>query len=209
MGRDEVLKKVKKGSMGSMILGLILFTIPFMVVILMLAMGKAKGNVVLIVILCLIAVGGAFMTVYFMKVMLNPMNSNFVKKHPEILDMADELFANIIYKDNALMFSSRIIGYAQDPRQLSYTDEVFLIYVYIHKTNGVTDMKMLKVETARNTIQIPVMGQKDEFINSLIGQIVSQCRYARVGYNDDSLAYLQQMKAIWRRDQESKKQQGA
>jgi hypothetical protein len=70
-------------------------------------------------------------------------------------------------------------------------------------------MKMLKVETARNTIQIPVMGQKDEFINNLIGQIVSQCRYARVGYNDDSLAYLQQMKTIWRRDQESKKQQGA
>ena len=207
MGREEVLKRVKKGTMGSLVLGLTLLIVPFMVDVLMLAMGKAKGNVVLIIIMAVIAIGGGIMTVYFMQVMMNPMKSMFIRKNPDILDMADELYENMIYHDNALMFSPRIIGYAQDPRQLSYTDEVFLVYVYIHKTNGITDLKMLKIEAARRTIAIAIMGMKDEEINSLIGQIVEHCRYARVGYNEDSLRYLGQMKEIWKRDQESKKQQ--
>ena len=103
------------------------------------------------------------------------------------------------------MFSERLIANALDMRQISYTDEIFLIYVYIHRTNGVVDQKLLRLETARNqTIGLNVYRMKDDEINNLINNVVQHCRYARVGYNDAGFAYLKQMRELWKQDQARK-----
>ena len=204
-GSEEILKKIKSGATGVMFLGLTLTLLPTIIIICMIISGSFAGNVLLVVILILCALVGAVVMAYNMKIMLNPMSSLFIKKNPDILSEADELTSNIVYRDSFLLFSNRLIANAHDIRQISYTDEVFVVYVYIHKTNGVVDMKQLKLETARRTISINIYSKKDDEIDQLIGNILQNCRYARVGYNDDSMAYLKKMRDIWKQDQERRK----
>ena len=204
MGRDEILSKIAKSSRAYVILGFILGIGGLVVSILMIIMGTKAANLVFLFIMLGLCVLGVVILIFNIPVMLDPMKSGFIKKNPDILAQADELYQNLIYRDKTLMFSSRIIANATDIRQMAYTEEVFLIYVYIHKTNGVTDQKTLKLETARGTIALMIMFKKDDEINSLIGQIVQQCRYARVGYNDDGMKYLAQMRQLWKQDQERK-----
>ena len=203
-GSEQILKKIKSGAIGVMFLGLTLMLLPIIIIVCMLFTGSASGNIVLIIILAAVAAGGTALMVYNMRIMLNPSSSFFLKKNPDVLRQADELLSDLIYRDKFIMFSHRIIASAADLRQISYTDEVFVIYVYIHKTNGVTDMKQLKLETARRTITINIYGKKDEEINELIGNILEHCRYAKVGYNPDSMNYLKQMRELWKKDQENK-----
>ncbi len=204
MGRDEILNKISKGARASVILGFIFGIGGLIVSILMFIMGTNSDNVVFLLIMLGLMVLGIIILIFNIPQMLDPMKSKFIKKNPDILKMADELYGNIVYRDKTLMFSPRIIANAVDIRQMAYTDEVFLIYVYIHKTNGVTDLKQLRLETARETINLPIMYKKDDEINGLIGQILQHSRYARVGYNDDGMAYLRQMRELWKQDQERK-----
>ena len=204
MGRDEILNKISKGARASVILGFIFAIGGLIVSILMFIMGTNSDNVVFLIIMLALFAVGVVILIFNIPQMLDPMKSKFIRKNPDILKMADELYSNIVYQDKTLMFSPRIIANACDIRQMAYTDEVFLIYVYIHKTNGVTDLKQLRLETARETINLPIIYKKDDEINSLIGQILQHCRYARVGYNDDGMAYLRQMRELWKQDQARK-----
>ena len=122
--------------------------------------------------------------------------------------MADELYANIIYRDKYMVLSPRIIGNAKEAKEMAFTDEIFLIYIYRHKTNGIPDQKLLKCETARGTIGFNVFHKKDPEIDQLVNTILQNCRYARVGYTKEGLAYLEQMRKLWREDRAQKKAQG-
>ena len=205
MGSEQILSKIRSSAKGGVIGGLILGLMPLIISILIIATGNFEGNLILIIIFAVMALGGFFLAAYNMRIMSDPTKSSALKKYPEMLKLADELCANTLYKDNVVMFSERVIANAIDIRQISFTDEVFLIYVYIHKTKGVTDSKLLKLETARNTIGLPVFRMKDPEINNLINLVLSRCKYARVGYNNDSFAYLKQMKELWKQDQARKK----
>ena len=145
MGRDEILNKISKGARASVILGFIFGIGGLIVSILMFIMGTNSDNVVFLLIMLGLMVLGIIILIFNIPQMLDPMKSKFIKKNPDILKMADELYGNIVYRDKTLMFSPRIIANAVDIRQMAYTDEVFLIYVYIHKTNGVTDLKQLRL----------------------------------------------------------------
>lgn len=204
MGSEVILKRIKSGAFRLTVLAICLVFIPLITLFCIYVKTDIGEHIPFIIITVFAVISGAALFVYNIRVMSDPKNSMLLKKNPDILLQADELYQNIIYQDKNLIFSSRIIANAANITQISYTDEVFVIYVYIHKTNGVTDQKLLKLETARNTIQINIITKKDEEINELIGLIVSQCRYARVGYNTDSMAYLKQMKELWKKDQEQK-----
>ena len=205
MGSEEILNKICKSARGMCILGFILSIAGLSVAIISFIMGTDKGNIVFLIIILIVFAIGVAILVINIPTMLDPMKSSYIKKNPDILSQADELYSNVVYRDKTVIFSPRLIANALDIRQIAYTDEVFLIYVYIHKTNGVTDQKSLKLETARKTIVLNIIYKKDDEVDSLIGAILQHCRYARVGYNDDGFAYLKQMRELWKQDQERKR----
>lgn len=206
MGRDQVLKKIKTSAVIYLILGIamILAGGSMCVILLMAGFPQEISAWIMMVLFLAIAVGGIVLTVNAIRTLIDPANSSTIKKNPGILQQADELFQNIIYQDEFIVLSPRIIANAKDIREIAYTDEVFLIYVYTHKTNGITDQKKLVLLTARGMIEINIYLKKDIKVEALANRILQHCRYARAGYTPDGLKYVDQMRELWKRDQESK-----
>ena len=123
MGRDEILNKISKGARASVILGFIFAIGGLIVSILMFIMGTNSDNVVFLIIMLALFAVGVVILIFNIPQMLDPMKSKFIRKNPDILKMADELYSNIVYQDKTLMFSPRIIANACDIRQMAYTDE--------------------------------------------------------------------------------------
>ena len=206
-GRDRLLDQIKHSARNYVILGVILTLMPIFIILIVFIFVRNRGDIFWIIAPAVCMACGIAVFVFQIKTYFHPENAGVFKKNPLILPMVDELIANKVYEDRFLVFSPRIIANAMDLKQISYTDEVFLIYVYIHRTNGVMDLKQLVLANARNTIKLNIMAKKDPEINELINNIVCHCRYARVGYNPEGLAYLENMKKIWAEDQARKNTQ--
>ena len=206
-GSERILAQIKHSARNYLILGTILTLMPIFIMVIVFILVRDRADIFWIIAPVICMIGGILVFVFQIKNYLHPENNIIFKKNPMLLPMVDELIANKVYEDRLLVFSPRIIANAMDLKQISYTDEVFLIYVYIHRTNGVVDLKQLVLSNARNTIKLNLAGRKDPEINELINNIVSHCRYARVGYNPEGLAYLDNMKKIWAADQAKKNAQ--
>lgn len=206
MGRDQVRKKIKISAIQHLILGIAigLFGGFFVVCVFFSGWPEELSECIMAVVFGAVAVWGIVMIVSSIRTLINPENSSTMKKNPGILQQADELFRNIIYQDEMIILSPRIIANAKDVREIAYTDEVFLIYVYKHKTNGITNQKELVLQTARGTIEINIFWKNDAKVDELANRILQNCRYARAGYTPDGLRYVEEMRELWKRDQESK-----
>lgn len=206
-GSELVLEKIHKSAHNGFVAGIILCVlfgpISLFGIFMTIRDGFQEYSIMFIIFALILGVG-ILLIVLKRKTMKDPMRSSIIKNNPNILEMADELVENKVYQDQFLMFSPRIIANSSDITQISYTDEVFLVYVYIHRTNGVMDTKQLKLETAHSMLSFNIIRKKDEEINVLMNNVLSHCRYARAGYTKESLAYLNQMREIWKKDQEFK-----
>ncbi len=205
MGKEKILKVIKKGARNKVILGVILGIISAFMTLVLIAAAEDDGGVwVGVVIFAALLVGCIVLTVFGVKELKDPMRASAIKKNPELLHMADELYANKTFEDDFIVLSDRIIANSKNPLEMAYTDEIFLIYVYTHKTNGITDQKQLKLENARGTIGVNIMLKKDNEVDALVQRVCENCKHARVGYTPEGLDYLKQMRELWKRDQASK-----
>lgn len=206
-GSELVLEKIHKsahnGMVGAIILIVLFGPVSLFGIFMTIRDGFQDYSVMFIIFAAILALG-IFLLVFNKKRLNDPMKSSVIKRNPQILEMADELIDNKVYEDQFLILSPRIIANAADITQISYTDEVFLVYVYIHRTNGVMDTKQLKLETAHGMMGFNIIRKKDEEVNILMNNVLSHCRYARAGYTKESLAYLNQMRELWKRDQAAK-----
>lgn len=206
-GRELIFQKIKGEAVASVIVGLIIGGVAagFAAYILKMEWGHLWGSFFTLFLCLTGVVSGIALLVVGIRQLRDPMKAGCFKSNPDLLIMAEELYGNVIYGDEYLLLSPRILGSTADPRQMAFTDEIFLIYIYRHKTNGIPDQKLLKCETARGTIAFNVFRKKDPEIDRLVGTVMQNCRYARVGYTKEGLAYLEQMRKLWRADQERKK----
>ena len=209
-GRELIFQKIKGESIASAIVGLIISGVAagFGAYILKKEWGQLGGSFFMLFLCLTGVVCGVALLVVGIRQLRDPMKASQFKKNPDLLLMADELYGNIIYGDEYLLLSPRILGNKKDPCQMAFTDEIFLIYIYRHSTNGIPDQKLLKCETARGTIAFNVFRKKDPEIDRLVNTIMQNCRYARVGYTKDGLAYLEQMRKLWSEDRARKNAQG-
>ena len=206
-GRDLVMEKIHKSAHNTFVAGIIfcvLFGPVSLFGIFMTIKNGFEEYSIMFIFFALFLALGIFLIVSQRKILNDPTRSKVIKNNPNILEMADELIDNKVYEDQFLILSPRIIANAADITQISYTDEVFLVYVYIHRTNGVMDTKQLKLETAHGMMGFNIIRKKDEEVNVLMNNVLSHCRYARAGYTKESLAYLNQMRELWKRDQAAK-----
>ncbi|MCR4625476.1 MAG: tetraspanin family protein [Lachnospiraceae bacterium] len=206
-GSELVLEKIHKSAHNGMVAGIIFMVlfgpISLFGIFMTIRDGFHEYSIMFIFFVALLALG-IFLFVFNKKKSNDPMSSSIIKRNPNILEMADELIENKVYQDQFLILSPRIIANATDITQISYTDEVFLVYVYIHRTNGVIDTKKLNLETAHGMMGFNIIRQKDDQINALMQNVLSHCRYSRAGYTPEGLAYANQMRELWKKDQAAK-----
>ncbi len=206
-GSELVLEKIRKSAHNGMVAGIVLAVlfgpVSLFGIFMTIRDGFEDYSVMFIIFAAILALGIVLIVINKKKVN-DPTQSGVIKRNPNILEMADELIDNKVYEDQFLILSPRIIANALDITQISYTDEVFLVYVYIHRTNGVIDTKQLKLETAHGMMGFNIIRKKDEEVDYLMRNVLTHCRYARAGYTKESLAYLNQMRELWKRDQAAK-----
>ena len=202
MGRQKVLQKIKNNSLAMTITGALFILVSGLIVFFLLV-SELKGDGISALILTFTCVGiiGIFMVFFGIRGLNHPEKTSAMKKNPDLLRQADELFAHVTYQDSFIILSDRIIANKKNITQMAFTDEVFLIYIYRHRTNFITTSKQLILQTARGHFEINIYGRKQSTIDELANRIARSCRYTRLGYTKENLKYVDQMRQLWKEDQ--------
>lgn len=202
MGRERILKTIKRNSIVWTVMGIVLLLLFLFVESAFILSGIASEDDVLgaVLFFALIGILGGFFLYFGIRGLMHPEKTQALKKNPDLLRLADELFSHIVYEDDFIILSDRIIANKKNITQMAFTDEVFLIYVYKQTTNFITTTKQLILRTARGQLEINIYGRKEATINQLAARIAQNCQYARLGYSDEGLAYVKQMRQLWEQD---------
>jgi hypothetical protein len=212
-GREIILNRIKKGAKsliiaGSIIAGIMFLIVGFIALVCIMNIiesgadetldGATPVFVISAILLC-IGIIGVFMIRAGLKRIKNPMQSKVLKNNPDLLFMADELFRGITYQDDNLIMSDRVVANKKNLFQMAFYNEIFMVYVHTESYNFITTTKQLVLATARDEIIIGIYGMKSEKVNHLAETIASKCPYARFGYTQENLKYLQEMRNTWQR----------
>ena len=123
--------------------------------------------------------------------------SSELKEHPEILDMADELFANITYEDKFMMISDRLIASAKKPFEIAFLEEVYMVHISKESMNFIPTGKELHISHARGEIVLNIYGEKKSTVEGLFERLRPLCPNACAGYTQDNLKYLAYKRKQW------------
>ncbi len=220
-GRDIILSKIKKQARGLIIGGSILGGIPLLLLIIVVIgmigviadegakSDAATGLMILSGMLLILCTIGVFMFVIGFRRYKDPYKNNALKTNPDLLFMADELYAGITYQDDNLMMSDRVIANKKNPLQMAFYNEIFLVYVHTESYNFITTTKQLVLATARDEITIGIYGMKKDKVNHIAETVASKCPYARFGYTQENLRYLDEMRKVWKRAKVDQQMQNA
>ena len=220
-GRDIILNMIKKQAKGLIIGGSILGGIPLLLLIVVVVgmigiimdegagSDAAIGLMILSGALLIIGLLGVLMFVIGFRRYKDPYKNNALKTNPDLLFMADELYNGINYQDDNLMMSDRVIANKKNPLQMAFYNEIFMVYVHTESYNFITTTKQLVLATARDEIIIGIYGMKSEKVNHIAETVAAKCPYARFGYTQDNLKYLEEMRKVWKRAKLDQQMQNA
>lgn len=105
MGRTRLIKKLKSKGIIFLIAGIIISLISTLMSVAFIIDGL---NPILIAFIIMLICGIIF--IYNGVDYLKKENSKFIKKHPEILELADDLDINKVYEDNFIIISNKAIS---------------------------------------------------------------------------------------------------
>ncbi|MBR3833326.1 MAG: hypothetical protein IKJ73_03330 [Lachnospiraceae bacterium] len=194
MGRELVLKRIKRSGIALTIFGALFTAFPLLSAIAF-AIDGSLGEY--IVIMLIMFIPGVLMLVFGIKNLTNPMGNGMFKRNPNLLAQVDNMATNKRYEDKFIMLSDRCIANKKSFTEIAYLEDVFLVYIQRHTTNLIPTGKILMICTATGNIGINVYGCKKATIDELASKISKVCPNARFGYNNEGLAYLKQMQQIY------------
>lgn len=211
--KEKILNKIRKEGRNLMIAGIVLAVLFLGIVAILTFMfimaginegfGEAASEGVPVFILegILLVFGmlGILMIAKGRKKMKNPQDAKVLKANPDLLFMANELSQGLNYQDDYFLMSDRVVANKKNLYQMAFYNEIFMVYVYTASTNGITTTKQLVLATARDEITIGIYGKKEEQVNAMARTIAEKCPYARFGYNQENLRYLEEMRKVWQR----------
>ncbi|MCR5208725.1 MAG: hypothetical protein K6C99_00770 [Lachnospiraceae bacterium] len=198
MGKKLIEKYIRVRA-GFMIFGGIALSIVMGAILYFLIRSGSYG-IKLCIILETLILAGALIMFLGIRQSVDPFSADEVRRNPEIFDQAEELFGHEIYKDEFIAMSERVIGSSERKLQMAYKDEVLLIYVFTQKVNGMTQSKLLKLETVAGTINIDIMGERPEKVDELIRRISVNCPYAKAGNTPENIEYLNYARERWKKN---------
>ncbi|MDO4944489.1 MAG: hypothetical protein Q4E74_04710 [Ruminococcus sp.] len=193
MGSEILLKKIKSDGTKQIIGGIIIMLLGTLFTIIAAFDDEDDVAIVWIFAAVLLALG-IILAVFGIKNRSHPENAKVIRKNPALLNMADELFADIIYEDKFVKISNRIIANQKDITQMTYTNEIFLMYISKESYNFVPTGKELILETARGRLALNIYGRTKNTVNELANMICRLSPNTRVGYTNENLQYLAQMR---------------
>ncbi len=196
-GSVEVLTAIRKKRLPLMIL-----LLSFSAFLLLLGViGLIVENYVLFVIgmifLLPFLIPGIIALVRYLK----PMKGKPLSRHPEILQRADYLFANIVFQNDAVVVAPGYFAFKQDISMVYAMNEVLLIYKRIVNTNYGTTYSLI-VETVRESVTMPYIKGQDAGVDESIPIVARGCQYAHLGYSKENLNYVEYMRTMWQASQE-------
>lgn len=198
MGRELILKTIKKKSVGLTFGGSLITLVMAFLTFAMIVTDDAGDSSVVFIVLFLIM--GIVMLVFGLRTLLHPEKSGVFKKNPDILAIADEHFANIGYQDGFIVLSDRYISAKSDPTTVTPIDEVFLIYVRKQSTNFIPTGKDIVFETARGQFSVNIYGKKSEVVDGVFNILGNVCTNAKFGYTPDNMVYIKQARTVWQQN---------
>ena len=191
MGREIVLANIRKRSIASLVGGALLTIMGGFICFA--AVMAAEYSVLILGLFPLIP-GIAFL-LHGLSRRMHPEKSGVFKRNPDLLQQADELFANIQYQDDFVIISDRVIANKKAPYQMCWRSEAYGIYQQTASMNFISYQNNIVVKNKykKNDLTISVYAKGKDTALRLI-QLLSQCcPNARVGFTQETLAYVKEM----------------
>lgn len=195
MGRELVLKRIKRSGIVLTIFGALLTGFPLLSAIAF-AVDGSLGEYIGVMLIMFIP--GVLMLIFGIKNLTNPMGNGMFKRNPNLLAQVENMAANKRYEDKFIMLSDRCIANKKSFTEIAYLEDVFLVYIQKQSTNFIPTGKILYICTATGNIGINIYGVKKPVVDELASKISKVCPNARFGYNNEGLAYLKQMQQIYK-----------
>lgn len=192
MGREVVFQKIRKQSKKTVIGGSILVFLGMLSSLFFVLVFEGINPLHIFTIGML--AGGIAMIAFGAKIYSNPMSSKILKKNPQLLMQADELFSDVLYQDDYIIFSNRVIANKKDVTQMAYLYEILWIYESKSSYNFVTTEHDVVIVTLNHTMKISIYGSGKQATHELLTKIYQLCPNARVGYTQENMAYCNQLK---------------
>jgi hypothetical protein len=115
-----------------------------------------------------------------------------------LLKQADQLYSNIIYENQYIMLSDKVLANKKNILQMVYLEDVYLIYEHMQSMNFVRYMHELVLENKnkKNTIRINVYAKGKKIEDELFHILSQACPQAKLGWTHESQLYLEEMRKI-------------
>lgn len=194
-GRDILFEKMKKKAKSSIMCGVTgtllcgLFSV-FTIV--------EKWNIFYTIVFVISFLGSIYLIINGIVILKDPSKDSIFKKNPDVLRMADELYANIQYQDNYIVVSDRLFSPKNEPWNVFPLDEVYWVYISKTSTNGIPTDKELMFVTSSSRFSINVYGKRKEDIEKSINVLSQVCPKIRIGYSPENMAYADAMQKEWK-----------
>lgn len=171
MGRDKVIEIIKSGAKKGIVLGG-LFGVIFALFAFVLFVGEVPALAVFVGVMAVVMFVVMGMSIKRSK---DPMCSRVFKRNPKILEQADELFANIQYQDQFIIYSDKVIANAKSILQMASFDDIIDITDASMSFNYVKTDHALVLSTPTTQLRLNIYGRKKETVQELYNNIVQHC----------------------------------
>lgn len=195
MGREYVFKSIKKSGRVCLIIGII-----FMVFfgLMCFAMYADEGELITVILFAAFAILGLALVIYGLRTLLHPEKATCFKNNPQLLQMADQVYTHILYEDQFVLISDKVLANKKQPLQMTWLWDVYLIYLHTTSTNFIPTGSEYVI-VSRNpknqfTINVYAKGKKGK--QNLLNILAQACPNARFGYSDEGFAYVEYMRKM-------------
>jgi len=200
-GRGIILNAIKKRLKP----GLILFGILSLVITVCGILGVVSDNWILVVVCAFFLLPFLIPAIIFLVKYLRPGSCKPVKRDPQLLEKGDRLFRTFTYQNEAAIASAELFAFKPNLTRVISTSEVLLMYKRVVNTNYGTQY-FIVTETVRDSFQMSYPKALDVPMDDAIRAVAPFCQYARLGYGDENLKYVEYMRTMWQETQKSKNQ---
>lgn len=171
MGRELVIKKIKRYEMILTIFCLVVVAAFGALTFLMCVVEEVQAA---------IFIGACTLYTFILMCIsiyrfANPLKNRYLKKNPKLLEQADELFSDIVYKDKNIICSHRLIASAKDIRQIAALDEITNVCENTYSVNFIRTTHDITLTLPNYKVVINVYGQKKENVQKLKYNIIQHC----------------------------------
>lgn len=192
MGKEVIFKKII--AKGGFVLGMgIVLILAGAIMAFMMFVAEEVGAGVFF---ALIFAAGVALFIMGLRNMICPEKSAFIKNNPELLVQAEQLYSNIVYQDDFVIISDKVIANKKSPLQMAYLEDVYLVYQHTASMNGISTANELVLETKnkKNTLRISVYAKGKQTRSDLFTLLASYCPNAYFGWTQEGLARLAQLR---------------